>query len=241
MRTVSASERQHLRAEVRDILQFRRAAHRLRELTTKHELTMKVEWGLARVQPPDPRHLVITDLKIVEGVAPLVIENLATRLRPFMLPRERCSFSRIVEILPRHAQFGGVPEGTFEELAARWYSTLNATTAPIPAGTKWTNIIPGFAGKTPSEGRMTLMVDNEVLTGREVIELLLYGELVHVNRPKEKKLIRIRESDVAPGFQLAVVSIAGELARSIDTLRIFADLFVGNLPADVVQRIESEA
>src|ERR1051325_9079113 len=103
MRTVSASERQHLRAEVRDILQFRRAAHRLRELTTK------VEWGLARVQPPDPRHLVITDLKIVEGVAPLVIENLATRLRPFMLPRERCSFSRIVEILPRHAQFGGVP------------------------------------------------------------------------------------------------------------------------------------
>src|ERR1051325_10181208 len=90
----SMKERQHLRAEVRDILQFHRAAHRLRELTTKHVLTMKVEWGLARVQPPDPRHLIITDLKIVDGVDPLVIENLATRLRPFILSSERCSFLR---------------------------------------------------------------------------------------------------------------------------------------------------
>jgi hypothetical protein len=181
------------------------------------------------------------DLKIVEGVDPLVIDNLATRLRPFMMPKERCFFPRIVELLPKHARFGGVPVATFEALAEKWQATLKAATAPIPAGTKWTNLVPGFAGNTTSEGRMQLVVDHEVLKGREVIELLLYGELVHVDRQKEKKLIRIRESDVAPGFQLAVISIAAELAKLIDILRFYAEAFVEHLPADVVERIEPEA
>ena len=190
---------------------------------------------------PDPRNHLMCDLKIVEGVDPLVIDNLATRLRPFMMPKERCFFPRIVELLPKHARFGGVPVATFEALAEKWQATLKAATAPIPAGTKWTNLVPGFAGNTTSEGRMQLVVDHEVLKGREVIELLLYGELVHVDRQKEKKLIRIRESDVAPGFQLAVISIAAELAKLIDILRFYAEAFVEHLPADVVERIEPEA
>src|SRR5206468_11356308 len=70
-------------------------------------------------------------------------------------------------------------------------------------------------GEATKEGRLALTADNEVLTGREVIELLLYGDLVHVDRSKEKKLLRIRESNIAAGFHLAVIAVSAALAEEI--------------------------
>jgi len=128
---------------------------------------------------------------------------------------------------------------TFEELATKWEVTLSDTTAPLPVGTTITNLVPGYVGEATKEGRMQLMVDYELLTGREVIELLLYGELVHIDRQKEKKLIRIHESQMAAGFEVAVIAVAASLGKLIDILRLYADGFIKQLPADVVERIEA--
>jgi len=43
MTTLTAMDRDQQHAEVRRILLFRRAANRLRELTTKHRLHVKIE------------------------------------------------------------------------------------------------------------------------------------------------------------------------------------------------------
>jgi len=87
----------------------------------------------------------------------------------------------------------------FEELSAKWQATMRETTAPIPAGTTLPNIIPGLTAEAISEGRIKLIVEHEVLTGEQLIDLLLYGEVAHIDRDKEKKLTNIRESEIAPG------------------------------------------
>jgi len=198
---------------------------------------MKIEFELALVQPPDLRQRVMSGMKIVERVDPLVIENLAIRLRPFTMEREDCFFPYIVKAMPRHVRIEGGPM-TFEELSAKWKATLRDTTAPIPAGLKLPSIIPGYTAETLSEGRMKLMVDHQLLTGGEVIDLLLNGEVAHRDRDKEKKLIRIRGSEVAPGFEIAVVSVAAALGQLIDILRLYAEVFASQLPPAAVSDIE---
>ena len=53
-------------------------------------------------------------------------------------------------------------------------------------------------------------------TGRTIRRIVTDrpGELVHVDRQKEKKLIRIRESEMASGFEIAVISVAATSRRS---------------------------
>ena len=80
-----------------------------------------------------------------------------------------------------------------------------------------------------------------MLTGREALELLIYGELVHIDRQKEKKLLRIRESEIEPGYKVAVVSIIASLAYLIDVLLRYAEGFVDQLPTAEIERIESTA
>lgn len=234
---IERKKHEQQRAEVRRILLFLRAANRLRAFTTTHPLSMKLEWQPALVQPADPRHRVMSGLKIVERVAPLVIETLATRLRPFTLQKEDCFFPYIVRVIPKHVRIEGGPM-TFEELSAKWKATMRATTAPVPAGMRWTNIAPGLTAEMMSEGRMKLVVDHQMLTGEEVIDLLLYGEVVHIDRDKEKKLMRIRESDIAPAFEIAVIAVAAKLAELIDILRFYAERFVERLTPEIVKDIE---
>jgi len=145
-------------------------------------------------------------------------ENLATRLPPFTLKKEDCFLPYIVKVLPKHVRIEGGPM-TFEELSAKWQATMRDTTAPIPAGTTLPNIIPGLTAETMTEGRMKLIVEHEVPTGEEVIDLLLYGEVAHIDRDKEKKLVRIRESEISPGFEIAIIAVAAKLAELIDILR----------------------
>lgn len=235
---IDAKKRNQQRAEVRRILSFLRAANRLRELTTKHPLNMKMEWEPAVVQPPDHRQRVMSSVKIVERVDPLVIVSLATYLRPFMLQTEDCFFLSIVKALPNYVQIEGGPM-TFAELAAKWKATLRDTTAPLPAGMKLPNIVPGLIAESMSEGRMKLMVDDQLLTGEEVMNLLLYGELAHIDREKEQRLIRIRASEVAPGFELAVVAVSATLARLIDILRLYVEEYVKQLTPAIIADIET--
>lgn len=225
------------REEARRILLFLRAANRLHAFTTTHPLNMKLEWQPALVQPADPRHRVMSGLKIVEPVDPLVVVNLATYLRPFTLQKEDCFFPYIVKVLPKHVRIEGGPM-TFEELSAKWKATMRETTAPIPAGTTWPNIVPGLTAEMMSEGRMKLVVEHEVLTGEEVIDLLLYGEVAHIDRDKEKKLMRIRESEIAPGFEIAVIAVAARLAELIDILRFYAEAFSNELGPELIRNIE---
>jgi len=235
---IATKKHHQQRKEVRQILLYVRAANRLRELTTKHPLKVKIEWELARVQPPDLRQRVMSGMKIVEHVDRLVIENLATRLRPFMMTNEDCFFPRIVKALPNHVLIENGPM-TLEELSSKWRSTLSGTTAPLPTGMKLPNIIPGLVAESTTEGQMQLMIDYELLTGQEVIDLLLYGELVHVMPDKEKKLIRIRDSEMAPGFELAVIAVAATLAKLIDILRLYAESFVKQLKPEIISDIET--
>jgi hypothetical protein len=167
-----------------------------------------------------------------------VIDALVTRLRPFMLVEEKCYFPYILKRLRPHLRVEGGPL-TFDELGAKWAATLKNTTAPVPAGTTLPNVVPGYTATALREGQMTLTFDNEVLTGREVVELLQYGELVHVVRVKEKKLLRIRESDMEPGFQVAVIAVIASLGYLIDVLRLYAEIFVKGLPAEIIESIEA--
>jgi hypothetical protein len=208
-----------------------------RTLTTKHPLNMKLEWELALVQPPDPRQRVMSGLKFVERVDPLVFESLATRLRPFTLEKEDCFFPYIVKVMPKHVRIEAGPM-TYEDLSAKWKATMRDTTAPIPAGTTWPNLLPGITVEMMREGRMKLMADHKLLTGEEVMDLLLYGEVAHIDRDKAKKLMRIRDVGMGPGFEIAVISVAARLAGLIDILRLYAEAFVNQLPPETIKDIE---
>jgi hypothetical protein len=220
-------------------LLFIRAANRLRELTTQHDLSVQLAWDDALVQPPNSGELIITNLKMLDAPDRLIVENLATRLRPFMLNDESCSFPYILKRLRRHVEVQGGPL-TFDELAAHWNATLNGTTAPLPAGTKLPNIRPGVSATAKAEGQMTITFDREVLTGREAIALVQYGELVHIDPAKEKKLLRIRRSEIEPGFRLAVISVAATLSRLIDILRFYAEGFIQQFPPATIADIENK-
>jgi gamma-glutamyl-gamma-aminobutyrate hydrolase PuuD len=141
-----------------------------------------------------------------------------------------------VKALPKYVHIENGPM-TFEELSAKWKATLRDTTAPVPA-VKLPNIIPGITAESKSEGRMKLTIDHQLLTGEEVIDLLLYGELAHIDRDKEKKLIRIRESEVASGFEIAVIGVAAKLGTLIDILRMYAEAFINQLPTETIADIE---
>jgi hypothetical protein len=234
---IAGKKRNQQRAEVRRILLFVRAANRLRELTTKQRFTVEIELELARVQPPDLRQRVLSGLKTVERVDPLVIESLAIRLRPFMMAKEDCFFPYIVKTLSRHMSIENGPM-TFDELSAKWKATLSDTTAPLSAGLTFPNIIPGYTAESLSEGRLHLMVDHQLLTSGEVMDLLLYGEVAHRDRDKERKLVRIRESQVGPGFELAVIAVASKLGQLVDILRMYAEAFVKQLPPEIITDIE---
>lgn len=233
--TTMSKGRERERDDIRRILLFDRAANRLRELTTKYGLNVKVEFEHALVQPADRRQRVMAGMKIVESVDKLVIENLATRIRPFMLEQDHCFFPRIVKALPRYVRIEDGPM-TFDELKAKWQSTLKDTSVPLPS-TEWPNFPPGITAQS-SKGRWKLMVDHKFLTGGEVIDLLLYGELAHVKREQERQLIRIREVGMAPAFEIAVIFVAAALAVLIDILRMYAAAYISQLSPETIKDIE---
>src|SRR5687768_11513765 len=107
--TTTATQREQEHAELRRILLFIRAAQRLREITMKHPLFAKMEWIPALVQPADPRHRVLSGVKLGEHTDWMVVENIATRLRPFLMPNERCHFPYIAETLPKRVRIEGGP------------------------------------------------------------------------------------------------------------------------------------
>jgi hypothetical protein len=231
----SKEQRERERDDVRRILLFYRAANRLRELTTKYRLNVKVEFQPALVQPADRRQRFMAGMKIVEGVDQLVIENLATRIRPFMLVQDDCFFLRIVKALPRYVRIENGPM-TFDELKTKWQATLKDTSVPIPS-TTWPNFLPGITAES-SKGRLKLMVNHKLLSGEEVINLLLYGELSHVRREQERQLIRIRELGMAPGFEVAVIAVAAALGQLIDILRLYAEVYINQLSPEIIKDIE---
>jgi len=232
----TAIERQQLRSETRRILLFLRAANRLRELTTNNAFRISLNMEPALVQPADSRQRIMASVLTVEATNRMVVENVATRIRPFMMKKEDCYFPDIVTILPKHVRIDGGPL-TFNQLAAKWDSILNATSAPLPIGTKIHGIVPGYVAEATSEGTLQLMVEHQLLTGREVIELLLYGELVHIDRQKERKLLRIREVMPA-GFEAAVIAVTAALAYVIDVLRLYAEGFIKQLPEATIKDVE---
>jgi hypothetical protein len=233
----ASRSRQQQRLEVRGILLFIRAAKRLRELTVRHPLTFKIEFEPAWVQPADPRKRVMVSMKLAERVDPLVMENLASRLRPFLLSKEECFFPRIVKALPNHVRIEEGPM-TFAELSAKWKATLRDTTAPLPAGIRIPNLIPGYTAESTAEGRIKLMVDHQLLTGKEVMDLLFNGELMHRDRDKEKKLIRIRQAGMGASFDLAVIAVAATLAKLVDILLSYCEEFVKQIPPETIADIE---
>jgi hypothetical protein len=200
---------------------------RLREVLSDGQFNVK-----ARMLPT---------FEIVEAPPWPTIKNLLSRFRPVYLDSEKVSFRSIVKIIPKHAALQPGVE-TYDEMERRWDGVLSGTTAPIPVGAVITG--PGFVGVSEEVGTLTLGFDGEILTGQEVIDLSLYGELVHIDLGKERKLLRINESFVAPGYRFAVISVLTELVRTADQLRAYAadfvELFRKTLGDEKLREIETE-
>jgi hypothetical protein len=248
---VSSPNRQQLRSEVRDILSFIRTMKHVREAWGDKgpRFTVKVRYTRNGVE-------------LLEAPPWLEIEHLLARFRPIYLDKERTSFRSILRILPRHVtvrpEEATTERPTFEELEKRWDARLNGTTAPIPEGTKTVGLgfeavsdregtkIVGlrFEGVSQREGMLEIGFDGFALTGREALELSLYGKLVHVDQAKERRRLRIEATSIQAGYRLAVISVFTELMKTADTLRIYAERFVEEfektLGPALLQEIESE-
>jgi hypothetical protein len=211
------------RAEVRKILRFIRAADRLREVTTKHSFNTTLRWL------PQPEILHAPDWTIVE--------NLLAKFRPLYRDSEECSFRNIVKILPKHVGITGGP--SCADLERRWDEILQASTSPMPVGSKVSGVVEGFDVIAEAEGRMAIAFDSVELTGREAIDLSLYGELVHIDGPKERKRLRIRASEIEPGYKVALLGVLMALLQVVDQLRHYAQLFIDHFPAEKIEEIES--
>jgi len=232
--------KQQQRAEVRHILRFIRAANRLREITTRTPLAAKLNLIPARpaTSGAEGAALILSGYQIVSMTDWSVVENLVAKLRPLFLDSEKCSFRKIVKMLPSHIDVAN--DSDYQSIEQRWDAILSDTTAPMPEGTRFSNLFPGVDAVATTPGRLTINFESSSLTGREAIELLMYGELVHLDAPKERKLLRVRKTDLADGYKVAVLSVLASLLYLVDHLRAFAQGFIDQLPPLIVEEIESE-
>src|SRR5437762_24874 len=89
----------------------------------------------------------------------------------------------------------------------------DACPTPRYEGTRMIGIPGDFEMVWAEEGSLEIGFDSVKLTGKEAIDLSLYGELIHVDAAKERKLLRIADSFVSDGYRLAVMSLTAELVR----------------------------
>lgn len=196
---------------------------RLRDVWTEERFNVKLRLH------PDP--------EIVEAPKWVDVQNLLSRFRPIYLDTEDISFRSMLRVLARH--IGVNPPGkTLEELERRWDEVLDGTTAPVPAGTH--TIGPGFTAVSQEEGRLEILFGGSTLTGREALDLSVYGELVHVDAAKERKRLHIQASFVEAGYRLAVMAVISSLVYVADTLRVYAEAFIATLDPATVKEIEAE-
>jgi hypothetical protein len=211
---------QQRRAELRRILRFLRAANRLREIGTQHSFEVKLKWS------PNPVVVTAPDWTIVE--------NLLVKFRPLYLDKEECSFRQIVRILPKHFE---ITSGrTYADIERRWDEILQSRTAPVPIGSEMES--GGYRVVAGVEGVQAIIFDSVPLTGREALELSLYGELVHVDASKERRRLQIRASRIEPAYQCALLGVLTACLQEIDELRHYAQMFVDEFPPELVRRIE---
>lgn len=220
---VSAAERQQRGADVRKILRFIRTMKRLREVWPEAEFTVK-----ARLLP---------SFEIMEAPEWVDVQNLLARFRPIYLDGEDISFRNMVKILARH--IGVTPPGVpLEELERRWDTALNGRTAVLPPGTEV--IGPNVVAVASGETRFEIGFDGTALSGREAIDLSVYGELVHVDAAKERKRLRIQASHVEPAYRVAVMQVMTSLVYLADTLRAYSEVFAGRFDKAQLERIEND-
>lgn len=222
---MNEAERQRNRADVRRVLRYIRTMSRLKEACPIPRYDV-----LVRAAPDKP--------EIVGGPRWAEVQNLLARFRPIYLDGEEISFRRMVKLLPRHVRISGGPD--CDALEKRWDEILQGETAPLPEGTRLISVTGDFEMVWPEEGTLEIGFDSMKLTGKEAIDLTLYGELVHVDAAKERKLLRIAGSFVSDGYRLAVMSLTAELVRLADTVRTYAEEFVKVLGPEKIREIESE-
>ena len=223
--TVSKAAVEKKRADVRRILRYIRIANRIRETTTTHPFNVEAS-------------LDENGQKIVSMPDVFVIKSLLAEFRPLYLDSEECSFKNIIRILPQHVKIEGKD---FADIEKRWCETLALRTAKLPVGTTFTGLVPGYKATAVNKpGVMTIGFAGKELTGREVLEMWLYGELVHANAKKERKRLEMRESPLEDSYQIAVVGVLAELLKIADELRFIAQKFIDLLPAEIVKSIDDE-
>lgn len=239
MLSVSHTKRQENRADVRRILRYVRAADRIREITTtvRMNATLEMEpvahlWSASGgliVRASGYKLNAITDW--------MVIENLLAKMRPLYHDSENCSFRSVVKIMPKHVKITG--DISFEELEKRWDAVLSSSQLPVPEGERILNVLPGYDAVATKPGWMEIGFDGQPLTAREVIDLSLYGELVHLDQNKERKRLRIRKSEMNDAFKVMVVGVLAQLLQLIDHLRLYAQGFLDHFPQEKLDEIEA--
>jgi len=212
--TVSKAEVEKKRADVRRILRYIRIANRIRKTTTTHSFHVKAS-------------LDENGQKIVSMPDIYVIKSLLAEFRPLYLDGEKCSFKNIIRILPQHVKIAGKD---FADLERRWDATLALRTARLPVGTTITGLLQGYEATAVNKpGLLTIGFAGKELTGREVLEMWLYGELVHADAQKERKRLEMREGPLEDSYQIAVVGVLADLLKIADELRSIAEGFIKEL------------
>lgn len=197
--------------------------NRLRDVSAEGRFNVKMRLN------PEP--------EIIESPKWVDVQNLLARFRPIYLDSEDISFRSMLEVFARH--IGVDPPGeTLEDLRQRWESALNGETAPLPAGSQIVG--PGFTGVLQEQGRLGILFEGSTLTGKEAIELSLYGELVHVDAAKERKRLQIQATYVEPGYRLAVIAVMSSLIHVADTLRTYGEAFIAMFDPAKIEEIETE-
>jgi hypothetical protein len=163
-----------------------------------------------------------------------IVENLLAKFRPLYLDSENCSFRKIVKILPKHFEITSGP--TYAEIEQRWDDILQSRTAPVPIGSEMVH--GGLRVIAEVEGRQAIIFDSTVLTGREAIDLSLYGELVHIDAAKERKRLQIRASRIEPAYRCALLGVLTACLQEVDQLRHYAQMFTEHFPVEMIQQIE---
>jgi len=68
------------------------------------------------------------------------------------------------------------------------------------------------------------------LSGREALELSIYGEMQHLDQAKQSKLKEIRETPALDaGYRVALVCLAGQLLSTARELKGYANLVLHGL------------
>lgn len=219
-------------AELSRLSRFRRAVDRLEEPVTEaffHVATRTTPRSVRRVGSKIQLEVPSDGLEILDAPSWVLVENVLMKLRPIFSDseKEQCSLPRILDILPKHftLQLPAV-----DRLRDAWDRTLNAKTVRILKGATIDGLVPGYTATAAAEGIIEVGVDGTALTGREAIELSLYGELQHLDQNKDQKRKSIRSiPTLENGYRVALICLAGQLlsvAREVRDLvaQVFENL-----------------